>query len=115
MQSIQNLENSISLIPAETKSLQATLAVKQASLRQSNIELEKTKLVAPFDCRLGDLSIEVGQFLATGEMLFEAHSTSTTEIDTQVAPHEARRLIDSDNVNLIAGMAGPTSFVTFGS
>ena len=106
MQSIQNLENSISLIPAETKSLQATLAVKQASLKQSNIELEKTKLVAPFDCRLGDLSIEVGQFLATGEMLFEAHSTSTTEIDTQVAPHEARRLIDSDNVNLIPGMPG---------
>ena len=49
-QSLQNLENSISLIPAEKKSLQAALAVKQTNLKQANIDLEKTTITAPFDC-----------------------------------------------------------------
>jgi RND family efflux transporter MFP subunit len=94
-QSVQNLENSMNLVPAERKSLQAAIAVKQTSLKQAEIDLEKTTISAPFDCRLGELSIEVGQFLTAGETLFEALSTAVTEIDAQVAPHEARKLIDS--------------------
>lgn len=107
VQSIQNLENSIHLIPAERKSLQAALAVKQTNLQQAKIDLEKTKIVAPFHCRLGDLSIELGQFLAGGEMLFEAHSTAATEIETQVAPHDARRLIRSGDTVLLAEFNSP--------
>jgi RND family efflux transporter MFP subunit len=99
-QSVQNLENSINLVPAEKKSLQAAIAVKQTSLKQAKIDLEKTTITVPFDCRLGELSIEVGQFLTTGETLFEALGTAVIEIDAQIAPHEAQTLIDSDTASL---------------
>ena len=100
-QSLQNLENSINLIPAEKKSLQAALAVKQTNLKQANIDLEKTTISAPFDCRLADVSIEIGQFLTSGQQLFEAHGTAVTEVEAQVAPHEAKRLVDPENMALI--------------
>ena len=103
LQSIQNLENSINLVPAEKKIARSNpVPSRKRILQQAKMDLAKTKIVAPFDCRLGDLSIEIGQFLNTGEVLFEAHSTATTEIDTQVAPHDARRLIDSENAALLA-------------
>ena len=97
-QSLQNLENSINLIPAEKKSLQAALAVKQTNLKQANIDLEKTTISAPFNCRLADVSIEIGQFLTSGQQLFEAHGTAVTEVEAQVAPHEAKRLIDPEKI-----------------
>ena len=94
-QSVQNLENSINLLPAEKNSLEATMAVKQASLKQAKIDLAKTTILAPFDCRLGDLSIEVGQFVAAGEKLFETLSTAAVEIDAKFSMYEARTLFSA--------------------
>lgn len=104
---VQNLENSINLIPAERKSLNATLAVKETNLQQAKIDLAKTKMVAPFDCRLGDLSLEIDQFLGAGEVLFEALSTAATEIEFQVAPHDVRRLIDPGKSAFWVGSVTP--------
>ena len=109
-QNVQNLKNSINLVPAEKKSLQATLAVKQANLKQAELDLDKTTISAPFDCRLGQLSIEVGQFLTAGETLFEGHSTAVTEIEAQVVPHEASTLIDAATVPTLTGVIGPEAF-----
>lgn len=106
-QSVQNLQNSMSLIPSQRKSLQATVAVKETNLQQAKLDLEKTKVVAPFDCRLGDLSIVIGQFLGAGEVLFEALSTTAVELDAQVAPHDAQRLVDSENAALMPGSLSP--------
>ena len=47
---------------------------------------------------MAELSIEVGQFLSAGQTLFEAHSTAVTEIEAQVALHDAKRLIDPAKV-----------------
>ena len=89
----QSLKNSLRLIPSEQKSLEALIAVRQASLEQAKLDLQKTKLVAPFDFRFGDVSIEIGQFLAAGELLLEAHSTALAEIEAQVPMGEAQHLI----------------------
>lgn len=109
-QSVQSLKNSISLVPVERRSLEAALAVKQANLNQAKLEFQKTTISAPFDCRLGQLSIEVGQFLAAGEFLFEGHSTAVTEIEAQVVPHEARTLVDAATVPIYSGVIGPEAF-----
>lgn len=89
----QALENSLSLLPAERKTLEASRSVKEASLAQARLDLEKTIITAPFNCRLGELSIEKGQFLSTGEILFKAHSTDHTEVEAQVPMHLARNLL----------------------
>ena len=93
-QSVQTLSNSLALIPAERKSLKATLAVNQAGLRQANIDLEKTVLKTPFACRVADVTLEKGEFLAQGEVLFEAHSIDATEVEAHVPVDHVRNLIN---------------------
>ncbi len=92
-QQVQALENALNLAPSQKDAINATIAAKQASLKQAEIDAAKTTIVAPFDCRLADVSIDVGQFLAAGEALFEAHSTALAEIEAQVPVDQASTLI----------------------
>ncbi len=94
-QSVQNLQNSLALFPSQTKALKAGLAAYVASLKQAELDLSKAVIVAPFHCRLGEVNIEQGQFLATGQELFEAHSTAVTEVEAQFLGDQLRPLIDS--------------------
>ena len=73
-QSVQALRNTLNLYPSKSRATQANIAVKQAQLRQAQLDLRKTVIKAPFDCRVGPAAIEVGQFLAAGQTLFEAHT-----------------------------------------
>lgn len=92
-QSVQRLRNSLELIPQQRKSLEAMLAVEKAGLAQAELDLAKTVIKAPFDCRLGEAEIEPGQYLAAGQSLFEAHGTALTEIDIQIPLNRLRNLI----------------------
>ncbi|MFO7903365.1 MAG: efflux RND transporter periplasmic adaptor subunit [Planctomycetota bacterium] len=95
-QSVQKLKNSLQLIPQRRKSLEATLTVKKSGLKQAELDLAKTEIEAPFDCRLGEVDIESGQYLAAGQSLFEAHGTGLTEIDIQIPLDQLRNLIHPD-------------------
>ena len=55
--------------------------------------MKKTVIVAPFEGRLGEVDIEVGQFLAGGQTLFEAYGMATTEIEVEVPLQHAARLL----------------------
>jgi multidrug efflux system membrane fusion protein len=92
-QSVQKLKNALSLIPSKRNALNATIAVHQASLDQANIDLAKTTIIAPFDCRIGDVSIEAEQFLSAGQVLFEALGTAVTEIEAQFRAEQLRNLL----------------------
>jgi len=75
-QSVQQLQNSLRLVPQQKKSLEATLAVKNARLAQAKLDFAKTVVTAPFNCRLGAVEIEPGQYLTAGQSLFEAYGTA---------------------------------------
>lgn len=93
---VKKLENSLKLIPQQRKSLQATLAAKKADLRQAELDLDKTVIKTPFDCRLGEVDLELGQYLAAGQSLFQAHGTTTTEVEIQIPLDQLRNLIHPD-------------------
>lgn len=92
-QSVQTVRNSLNLKPSEVKALQATIAVKQAQRDQAELDSQKTVIEAPFNCRIGPVNIEVGQFLAAGQALFEAHNVDLIEVEAQVAPRDIRHLL----------------------
>lgn len=96
-QRLQDLENSMHLIPSRKKALEAKLASNEVGLEQARIDLAKTVFTAPFDCRIGAVSIEPGQYLAAGQVLFEAHGTAVTEIEAQVLGEQLRHLIGVQN------------------
>lgn len=93
-QRAQSHENLLNLLPTERKSLLASRAVKEAHLEDANLDLAKTSVQVPFDCRLAEVNIQEGQYLAAGELLFEAHGIALTEVEAQVPLDKARALID---------------------
>lgn len=90
---VQELENSLSLIPSKREALHAALAVNQADLQQAGIDLAKTTIRAPFDCRLGDVNIETGQFVRADQSLFKAQSTAVTEVEARFQADTLRNLL----------------------
>ena len=70
--------------------------MKKAGLGQAELDLAKTVIKAPFDCRLGEVEIEPGQYLAAGQSLFEAHGTALTEVEIQIPLDQLRTLIHPD-------------------
>jgi RND family efflux transporter MFP subunit len=92
-QNVQQLENALALIPSKRKALNSTLAVHRSNLKQARIDLAKTTITAPFNCRLGDVSIEAGQFLQAGQSLFKAHGTAVTEVEARFRIEEMRNLL----------------------
>ncbi len=108
-QKLQSLKNSINLYPSQTKFLQSKLAVHKSKLVQANLDLEKTIIKTPFSCRIGEVELEKDQFLAIGELLFEAHSIDVTEVEAQVLLDKARNLIHPDNQKKLAPGINPES------
>ena len=92
-QQVQRLQNSLQLIPQKQQSLVAEQAVKQAGRAQAELDLVKTEITAPFDCRLGDVDLRPGQFLSAGQLLFTAHGTSAMEVEAQLPLDQLRTLI----------------------
>ena len=91
-QAVQTITSNLNLLPAEIKSAMSAIEVKKANLAQAELDVEKTTLVAPFDCRLGPVNIEPDQFVAVGQVLFEAMGTDTLEAEAQFAIDHMFRL-----------------------
>jgi len=95
-QSVQSLRSSLNVLPAQRKALVASIEAKQAALAQARLDLGRTVIQAPFDCRLSDVSLENGQFVAAGQALFEAYGSATTEVEAQMPIDQMRKLLRTD-------------------
>jgi multidrug efflux pump subunit AcrA (membrane-fusion protein) len=92
-QRVQDLENFLNLLPSKLQVLEAKLAATDSALQQARLDLVKTVIRAPFDCRIATVSIEPNQYLAAGQLLFEAHGIAVTEVEAQVQGEQLRHLI----------------------
>ncbi len=92
-QNLLRMENTLALIPSKRNALNAALAAHRADLEQARIELTKTIITAPFDCRIGDVSVEPGQFVRAGQSLFTAQGTAVTEVEARFRLEEMRNLL----------------------
>jgi RND family efflux transporter MFP subunit len=80
---IQNLKNSLKLIPANRRKLNAKQSSDEARLKDAKLDLEYTAIQAPFDCRISAVKVEKGQFVSRGEVLATADGTRVVEITGQ--------------------------------
>ena len=83
-QAVQNLRNSMNLLPAERSVLEATLDQLRAQLETARRNLDRTSIVAPFDCRIAEVNVEKAQFAAQGKVLVVADSLDVAEVTAQV-------------------------------
>jgi len=82
---VQNLENTIALLPIQ-RSLQ------QAKITQAERDLANTTLTAPFNMRVTGLAIETHQFVSSGQTLLSGDSVDRVEIIAQVSMADLRNL-----------------------
>ena len=92
-QSVQQLKNTLALIPSKLKALNSALAVQRSHLKQARIDLTKTVIAAPYDCRLGNVSIDAGQFVQAGQSLFNAHCTAVAIVEARFRMEALRPLL----------------------
>jgi len=109
-QAVQLLKNSLGLIPSKRKTLTSTLAAQQANLGQAKIDLDKTTIKAPINCRLGDVNMDSGQFVRSGQLLFKAHATGVTEIEARFPMDTFRNLLDEEKSRLLQPGVSPNTF-----
>lgn len=102
--SVNNLKNSLALIPSRKEALLAQKQSDVSSLSELSLDVEKTVIRAPFDCRISEVSIEKDQFAAAGKTLLKAISIASVEIPVQLSPNDFVHLLsqtpDSSPVNI---------------
>jgi RND family efflux transporter MFP subunit len=82
---VQNLQNTLALVPAQRSLLEAKVALAERNL-------EHTVISAPFDMRVANLNVEADQYVSVGQSLFEGDAVDRVEIEAQVAMSSLRRL-----------------------
>lgn len=83
--SVQNLKNTLALLPTQRKVIEAKLA-------QAERDLQNTRVHAPFNLRIANLAMETDQFVSTGQKLFEGDGVDRSEVVAQVAISTIRHL-----------------------
>ena len=82
---VQTLRNTLALIPAQRRVLEAKVA-------RARRDLERTEIRAPFTLRVADLTIEADQYVGVGQSLFEGDDVERVEVEAQFALSTLRRL-----------------------
>jgi multidrug efflux pump subunit AcrA (membrane-fusion protein) len=83
-QKLQELENTLNLIPAERGVLEAKHAQSRARLEVARLDLERTTVTAPFTLRVGPVHVETDQFVRKGEVMAEGSGIAVAEIAAQI-------------------------------
>lgn len=94
---IQDLKNKTALYAPQIKALQAGKRQAVAQIEQAKRDVERAKITAPFRIRIGNVQLEVDQFVTVGEALFMGYSEAEMEIETQLPLQDIHRLLVSQN------------------
>jgi membrane fusion protein, multidrug efflux system len=92
-QAAQNLRNTLNLIPAERQVLEATLALSRTRLETAMLNLDRTVIQAPFDCRIAQVNVEQTQYAAQGKVLVIADGIDAAEVSAQIPMERLIHLI----------------------
>lgn len=90
---LKNLYNTLDLFPSKKRALLAQKDSDQSSLSEMNLDIERTIIRAPFDCRISEVNIELGEYAQVGTTLIKAISIAEVEIPVQLSPSEFVHLL----------------------
>ncbi len=83
---MNNLQNALDLIPSQKKALLAQKKSGESTVTERRLDVARTEIRAPFDCRLSIVNVELYQFAAAGTILLEAESVDRAEIPVSLSP-----------------------------
>ena len=84
-QRVQDLDNQLTLIPAERRVMEASLALNRSQLMEAETDLARTEIRLPFDARIAELNAEEDQFVAAGQTMAVGDSIDVAEVTAQMS------------------------------
>lgn len=81
---VQDLENSLRLIPTQKTVETEQKAVFEAQLADTRLDLARTRIKMPFDARIAEVNAEITQFVPVGHTLAVADGVEVSEVEAQV-------------------------------
>jgi multidrug efflux pump subunit AcrA (membrane-fusion protein) len=81
---VQDARSTTALFPAQKQALEADRARLAATLRQAELDLDRTVIRAPFDARVAEVNVEESQYVTIGELLARLDDVKISEIDAQI-------------------------------
>ena len=92
-QQLQDIEGKINSYDSKRNALKAQIKQSQSQVDKSQDTLGRTEVRLPFDARIGTVSVEKGEFVQAGSMLFEALGVQAVEINAQISTKQFRPLV----------------------
>jgi RND family efflux transporter MFP subunit len=81
---LKGLNFDIAEHPARQAQLQAQFKRAQALLKQAEVDLERTKITAPFSGRISQLSVSIGDRVRAGDTLISLYDLDNLEVRAQI-------------------------------
>ncbi|WP_162685502.1 efflux RND transporter periplasmic adaptor subunit [Roseovarius amoyensis] len=90
---VQELENTLALVPVRKARLAAQAARAEAALASARRDLAMTRIETPFDLRVGEVHVERHQFVTAGQRLVTADGVARAEITVHLPVEGFPRLM----------------------
>ncbi len=84
--------NPLVLYEPQIKKARADAAAAGAALKQAELDLQRTRIYAPFDCRVRSEGVEAGQYVRAGSSVAVLAGTETAEIVVPLSLEELQWL-----------------------
>ncbi len=91
---LQGIDNQIALTGSLRKQLEAQLNMAQVLLRQSQLDLEKASIKAPFDGWVLEKTIEKGQHVVIGQQLGRVYKDGDLDVEVRIPIEDFKWLPD---------------------
>jgi multidrug efflux pump subunit AcrA (membrane-fusion protein) len=92
-QSLEDLQGKINSYESRRQSVKSQIARAEQAVQNSETILGRTKIILPFDARIGAVDIDKNEFVAVGSALFEAVDLKGVEITARLPIDSMRKLV----------------------
>ena len=99
---VQNLQNSLNLIPSQRGALMAKIDSTRTRWEGTKLDLAKTTIKAPFDCRISGVFVEKDQFTPAGQVVAQADDISVAEVAAQFPISSMYGLLPANGQNMVS-------------
>ncbi len=89
---VQDLQNEVALIAVQRISAKADIQSRIVDLEDAERDLANTKLIVPFDGRVADETVEVGEYVRSGDSLAEIDDVAAAEVTAEFQPRALHAL-----------------------
>lgn len=92
-QQLQDIRGKLSSYKSRKAATRAQIKQSKSQVDQSKDKLGRTSVRLPFDARIGAVSVDKGEFIPAGGLLFEALGVQAVEINAQLPTKQFRPLV----------------------